>query len=134
MEPRDMLLESTLLLSQLTPHERAHGHSDSFKSLPADVQLLRCYRAVRSQEFLARQAHAVVHKEAWIDKEFERLQPPRRVTLRAKQDEFYRRLMQDTERRAARQKAATVECMAREAAILKSSKLWALSEKLCRKP
>ena len=123
-----------VLLSRMTPRERAACLGDSFKALPAEAQLVRCYRATRGQEFLARQVHAVEHKEHWVANEFERLQKPRRTTTRAAQDDFYKRLMQDTDKRAARKAAVTADIMARETAILKSSKLWALSEKLCRKP
>ena len=134
VEPRDLLQEYTVLLSRMTMRERAHCLRDAFKALPADEQLKRCYRAVRGQEFLARQARAVAHHDAWVRTEFARCQKPRRVTTQGAQNEFYKRLMQDTDKRAAQKAAVTTERIARETAILKSSKLWAISEKLCRKP
>lgn len=134
VEPQNVLLDCSVLLSNLTVEQLQRCVSQSFKNKPADEQLLRCFRAVRGQEFLARQIHAVEHKNKWIDSEFKRYEAPRRVTSKAAQDEFYHRLMQDTDRRAARKAAALSEKVARDTAILKASKLWGLSHKLCRNP
>lgn len=133
-EPADALLDSTLLLARLPPRERTRCLSAAFRALPADEQLMRCYRAVRGQQFLARQAHTVAKHEAWVKAEYARCQKPRRVTTQSAQNAFYKRLMQDTDKRSARNAAVTIERVARETAILKSSKLWAISEKLCRRP
>jgi hypothetical protein len=134
VEPQNVLLDCSVLLSNLTLDQLQQCFSHSFQSKPPNEQLVRFFRAVRSQEFLARQVHAMEHKDKWIDSEYKRYEAPRRVTSKSAQDEFYHRLMQDTDRRAARKSTAMAEKIARETAMLKSSKLWGLSHKLCRRP
>lgn len=91
-------------------------------------------RAVRGQQFLHRQHQAVVGKYTWVEQELSRYQIARKKVTKRQQDEFFRRLMNDAQQRAAKKAAAMSETVARETAILKSSKLWGISAKLCRNP
>lgn len=63
-----------------------------------------------------------------------RYAPRRRSISPAARDAFFGRLLADGERRKAAHKAALTEMEAREATLLRSSKLWGISSKLCRAP
>lgn len=73
-------------------------------------------------------------KEEWIEKESQKAMIPRKVVSQATQDAFYARLQKDADQRAARKAEAMSAKLAKEAALLKSSKLWRISHKLCRSP
>jgi hypothetical protein len=133
-EPRDELAHCAVLLASLTPRERGALMSDAFKEKPPRAQLAAFYKAVCGQVFIARQAHAVEHHDAWVAEQFERQRPRPRTATQAEKDAFYARLMKDTAERAATRASALSAQAARDAAALKASKLWAISEKLCRKP
>jgi hypothetical protein len=75
-----------------------------------------------------------MQKAEWIEKESQRALIPRRVVSHATQDAFYARLQKDADQRAARKAEAISAKLAKEAALLKSSKLWRISHKLCRSP
>jgi hypothetical protein len=134
VEAVDLCLECTKLLSNLTDREMSYYTSDSCRARPGNEQLLLFYRAVRGQEFLARQKNAVAQKEAWVEEELRCHRVPRKVVSKEAQDNFYGRLMEDAEKRTAKHAAALTAKLAKEAAILKSSKLWGISHKLCRNP
>jgi hypothetical protein len=133
-QPVDLVHECTVLLSNLTDPEMQFHSCGAFRDKPPEDQLMLFYRAVRGQEFLARQRAAVTHKEEWIDLEAQRAMVPRKVVSKAAQDAFYQRLMHDADKRAATKAAAISAQLAKEAALLKSSKLWGISHKLCRSP
>lgn len=132
--PEDTLAKISVRLAGLTQRERASYRSEEFKARPAGAQLLHFHRAVRGQDFLARQAQTIADHEAWCEQQYAEHALKARGTTPEAKEAFYKRLMADTERRAAVKAAALSEKAAREAAILKTSKLWAISEKLCRKP
>jgi phage gp46-like protein len=132
--PVDNLAKVSVLLAGLTQRERVSYRADAFTAKPAGAQLVLFHRAVQGQVFLARQAQTIADHEAWCEKQYAAHALGARSTTPAEKEAFYKRLMADTERRAAVKAAALSEKAAREAAILKTSKLWAISEKLCRKP
>jgi hypothetical protein len=83
----------------------------------------------RGQEFLARQQGAVSQKQEWIERESQKALIPRKVVSQSAQDAFYARLQKDADQRAARKAEAVSARLAKEAALLKSSKLWRISHK-----
>lgn len=142
----DALSHCVTLLARLTPREHAVYNDalkrqskrgapppPAFSDKPAAAQLARFLQVVRGQVFLARQATVAARHEDWVAKESARWAPPRHMSSRAAQEKFYARLQADTAGRGARQAAAREERAKREAAALKASKLWAISEKLCRR-
>jgi hypothetical protein len=88
----DTLLETTVLLSHMVEAELQKLLSEG-ASKPAAKQLLLCYRAVRGQRFLARQADAVRQKGEWIEAELQKYAPKHPTTTKEKQDKFYERLL-----------------------------------------
>ena len=132
--PSDTLAHVSVRLAGLTSRERAKYLSDAFTSKSAGAQLVLFWRAVRGQEFLARQAQTIAEHEAWCDKQLAEHAAKPRATTPAEKEAFYGRLIADTERRAAVKAKALSEKALRDAAVLKASKLWAISERLCRKP
>lgn len=76
----------------------------------------------------------MTNKHKWVEDELRKTNVPRKQVTRKQQDEFFGRLMQDAQQRAGKKAAAMSDKIAKETAILKSSKLWGISAKLCRNP
>eukprot|EP00892_Ulva_mutabilis_P005760 jgi/Ulvmu1/3556/UM166_0010.1 len=133
-EPEDLVLQCTHLLSNMADSELRYHTSESYNNLSAEEQLLLFFRAFRGQQFLQRQQQAVTQKHTWVEQELTRSEVSRKKVTKKQQDEFFARLMQDSQQRATKKATAMSEKIAREAAILKSSKLWGISAKLCRTP
>lgn len=73
-------------------------------------------------------------KYKWVEEELRKTCVARKQVTKKQQEEFFGRLMQDAQQRAGKKAAAMSDKIAKEAAILKSSKLWGISAKLCRNP
>ena len=133
----NMLDRCTTLLANMTERERRKHMSGDFRDKPAGAQLAHFHKAIRGQEFIARQAHAVESHDAWVDQQFReqmaKLNKHKPATAQEK-EAFYQRLLKDTAERASSQATAKAERIAMDAKALQASKLYAISPKLCRRP
>eukprot|EP01025_Chloroclados_australasicus_P003102 TRINITY_DN10714_c0_g1_i4.p2 TRINITY_DN10714_c0_g1~~TRINITY_DN10714_c0_g1_i4.p2 ORF type:complete len:196 (+),score=16.55 TRINITY_DN10714_c0_g1_i4:180-767(+) len=132
--PRNLIAPSAALLSNLTRKELRLYLSESFRDKDPEDQLRLFYRAIRGQEFLARQRNAISDKDMWVEQQLTATAPQCKLISKNAQDEFFKRLMEDSDKRKAKLAAAISDKLAKEETILKSSKLWGLSHKLCRVP
>lgn len=73
-------------------------------------------------------------KQEWIERESQKAMVARKKVSQATQDAFYARLQKDADQRAAKKAEAMSAKLAKEAALLKSSKLWRINPRLCRDP
>ena len=123
----DMLGTVTALLAELPEKELKRLTKAKFSDA-ADAKLA-FFRAVRAQQFQARQRNAIIEHARWVDKQFDDLKKAPKVVPRTVLDMFYSRLQNDDARRRSAREKAVSEKLAKEEAILKSSALFAKGRK-----
>jgi len=117
-----MLLDCAVLLSNLPEADLAALRAADKGAAPAKLAF---FRAVRAQQFLARQRGVVEQHARWVEDELTRLAPKRKITPKNVRDQFYDRLLNDAQRRTSARERALNEKDAKEEAALKMSALLA---------